>query len=394
MPSCSTSTHLRLLSCSVAALCLVGCSTLAQDGAATTYPVAPAPASIDAIIDAAAAAYLDDPATAALSIGISYQGQNRTYHFGRISEALPIAPTDETVFPIASITKTFTAALLANAELDGKLQTTDPVVKYLDGRYDNLQFEQQPVLLLHLLNHRSGLPFILPNPPEADPEFDSPVPYPERLDAIYANSNRQDFYQALAEVELTTAPGVRFRYSNAGAQLAGYVVERVYGADYETLLRRHITAPLGMSDTVIELTPAQAARLAPGHEGGTIQLQESSNNSQGAGAIKSTIKDMLAYARWQLDESDPVVALSHTPTHSSENFSAGLNWQMMREGQRRVIWQDGAIPGYASFCILQPESKLALVILSNGLDRKTLGRLSDMANRIMKEVEPRSVVKP
>lgn len=103
---------------------------------------------------------------------------------------------------------------------------------------------------------------------------------------------------------------------------------------------------------------------------------------------------MLAYARWQLDESDPVVALSHKPTYSNDDFSIGLNWQMLRKGQRRVIWQDGAIPGYANFCILQPESKLALVILSNELDAKTLERLSSMANRIMREVEPLSVTKP
>lgn len=394
MPPRWNSTCLRVLSFSVAALTVIGCSTRAPGAAAKADPVVPTPASIDAIVAAAAAAYLDDPGTAALSIGISYQGQNKTYHYGRVSAALPVAPNDETLFPIASITKTFTGALLAKAELDGKLDSADPVVKYLNGRYENLQFEQQPVRLFHLLNHRSGLPFILPNPPEADPEFDSPVPYPQRLNAIYANSSRQEFYEALVEVELKAAPGARFGYSNAGAQLAGYVVERVYGVDYETLLRRHITAPLGMRDTVIELTPAQAARLAPGHEGGIIQHQESSNNSEGAGAIKSTIKDMLAYARWQLDESDPVVALSHRPTYSNENFSIGLNWQVSSEGQRRVIWQDGAIPGYASFCILQPESKLAVVILSNGLDSKTLGRLSDMANRIMKEVEPMSVVKP
>ncbi len=349
---------------------------------------------MDAVVNAAAAAYLDNPGTAALSIGISHRGLGKTYHFGRISKAQPEAPTDETMFPIASITKTFTGALLARAELDGKLDTSDPVTVHLDGRYNNLQFEQQPVRLFHLLNHRSGLPFILPNPPEADPDFVSPIPFPVRLNTIVANTSRREFYDALAKVELTAAPGAKFAYSNAGAQLAGYVAERVYGRDYESLLRQLIAAPLGMRNTTIGLTPAQTARLAPGHEqDGTIQPEESTN-SQGAGAVKSTIKDMLIYARWQLDENDPVVALSHKATYSNEGFAIGLNWQMLREGQRRVIWQDGAIPGYASFCILQPESKLALVILSNELDSQTLGRLSVMANRIMKGIEPLSVTKP
>ena len=367
---------------------------VAELSAAAGADSSPPPSSMDAIVNAAAATYLNNPGTAALSISISYQGRDRTYHFGRISKARPDAPTDDTVFPIASITKTFTGALLATAELDGRLDTNDPVTKYLDGRYANLQFGQQPVRLFHLLNHRSGLPFILPNPPEADPDFDSPIPYPVRLNTIVAHTSRGMFYDALAQVKLKSAPGANFAYSNAGAQLAGYVVERVYGRDYETLLRRYITAPLRMRNTAIELNPAQTARLAPGHEqDGTIQPQESTN-SQGAGAIKSTIRDMLVYARWQLDESNPVVALSHKPTYSNEDFAIGLNWQMLRDGQRRVIWQDGAIPGYASFCILQPESKLALVILSNELDSQTLGRLSMMANRIMRELEPLSVTKP
>lgn len=391
MPLRPSSTSLRALSCFAAAYTVLAFGSAPAHAAAAK----PAPAqAMDAIVNAAAAAYLDNKGTAALSIGVSYRGQNKTYHFGRVSKALPAAPTDGTIFAIASITKTFTGALLAKAELDGRLDTKDPVAKYLDGSYANLQFEQQPVRLFHLLNHRSGLPFILPNLPEADPEFDSPVPFPVRINNIVANSSRREFYAALGGVELKAAPGARFAYSNAGAQLAGYVAERVYGQDYESLLRHLITAPLGMHDTAIELTPAQAARLAPGHEqDGTIVAQETTK-SQGAGAIKSTVKDMLAYARWQLEESDPVVALSHKATYSNENFSIGLNWQVMREGRRRVIWQDGAIPGYASFCIVQPESKLALVILSNELDETTLGRLSEMANRIMKAVEPLSVTKP
>lgn len=388
-----TSTSLRSLGCAAGAYAVLALAG-APGYAAVAAGAAPTQASIDAIVNAAATAYLDNPGTAALSIGMSYRGQGKTYHFGRVSKSLPVPPTDATVFAIASITKTFTGALLAKAQLDGKLGISEPLVKYLDGSYPNLQFERQPIRLFHLLNHRSGLPFILPNPPEADPDFDSPVPYPVRLNNIVANSSRGEFYTALRGVELTAAPGARFAYSNAGAQLAGYIAERVYGQDYETVLRRLITAPLGMQDTAITLTPEQAARVAPGHEqDGTIAPADTVK-SQGAGAIKSTVKDMLAYARWQLDEADPVVALSHKPTYSNEDFSIGLNWQMLREGRRRVIWQDGAIPGYASFCILQPESKLAIVILSNESDGKTLERLSTMANRIMKAVDPLSVTKP
>lgn len=116
-------------------------------------------------------------------------------------------------------------------------------------------------------------------------------------------------------------------------------------------------------------------------------------NFQGASALKSTIRDILAYARWQLDARHPAVALMHQPTYGNEDFSIGLNWQILREGERRVIWQDGAIPGYASLCIVQPKAQLALVILSDELDASTWGRRSGIGNRIMAAVEPRSVKK-
>jgi D-alanyl-D-alanine-carboxypeptidase/D-alanyl-D-alanine-endopeptidase len=88
------------------------------------------------------------------------------------------------------------------------------------------------------------------------------------------------------------------------------------------------------------------------------------------------------------------VKLAHKATYTDGDYAVGLNWQMLSAGGRRVIWQDGAVPGYASFCILQPEANLALVILSNELGPTTLGRLSVMANQIMTSIDARSVIKP
>ncbi|MGE0459967.1 MAG: serine hydrolase domain-containing protein, partial [Vicinamibacterales bacterium] len=290
--------------------------------------------------------------------------------------------------------KTFVGALLAQAALEHKLRLDDDVRLHLEGPYPNLAFDGQPVRLFHLLNHRSGLPFILPNPPEAQPDFQDPRPFPQRIEEIVARSSRADFDAALHKVTLEAAPGARFQYSNAAAQLAGYVLERVHGKPLETLLRERITTPLEMNDTVITLRPGQERRVAPGYdEQGRVQ-GPSSDKFQGAGAIKSTLPDMLNYAAWQLDGDDAVIALSHEPTYQDDAFSIGLNWQMLREGEREVIWQDGAIPGYASFCILQPQLNMALVILSNELDPATLGRLSTLANRIMQGIDARSVAKP
>ncbi len=354
----------------------------------------PAASGIDAIVASAAADYLSLPGTAGLSIGVLKQGKRHSYHFGVRDRRTGQPPDDATIYPIASISKTFVGALLARAALEHKLRLDDDVRLHLEGPYPNLAFDGQPVRLFHLLNHRSGLPFILPNPPEAQPDFQDPRPFPQRIEEIVARSSRADFDASLHKVTLEAAPGARFQYSNAAAQLAGYVLERVHGEPLEILLTERITTPLEMNDTVITLRPAQKRRVAPGYdEQGRVQ-GPSSDKFQGAGAIKSTLPDMLNYAAWQLDRHDAVIALAHDPTYQDGAFSIGLNWQMLREGEREVIWQDGAIPGYASFCILQPQLNMALVILSNELDPATLGRLSTLANRIMQGIDARSVAKP
>ncbi|PRC92496.1 serine hydrolase domain-containing protein [Solimicrobium silvestre] len=351
-------------------------------------------ASIKSIVTAAAQEYLSDPNTAGISIGIVRGNHNYAYHFGTVDKTLTQLPNDSTVYPIASITKTFTGTLLAQAELDHKLKITDDVRLYLNGDYPNLEFAKQPIQLFHLLNHRSGLPFILPNPPEAAPDFVDVVPYPLRIDKIVDSSNKNGFYTALHQITLSAAPGTHFQYSNAAAQLAGYIVEHVYGETFETLLHEKITGPLAMHDTVIELAPSQAKRLVIGYDENGARYQPSSNKFQGAAAIKSTLPDMLKYAQWQLDAHAPEVKLSHIPTYSNDDFSIGLNWQMLSANGRKVLWQDGATPGFASFCIPQPDANLALVILSNELGPATLGRLSAMANKIMKAIDERSITKP
>lgn len=375
-----------------AALAAVTLSTVTSGAMPGATPRAAA--DIDTIVASAAADYLSLPGTAGLSIGVLERGKRHNYHFGVRDRRAGHPPDDTTIYPIASISKTFVGALLARAALEHKLRLDDDVRLYLEGTYPNLAFDGQPVRLYHLLNHRSGLPFILPNPPEAAPDFQDSRPFPQRIEEIVARSSRAGFDADLHKVTLEAAPGARFQYSNAAAQLAGYVLERVHGQPLETLLRERITTPLRMVDTVIALRPGQERRVAPGYdEQGRVQ-GPSSDKFQGAGAIKSTLPDMLNYAAWQLDRHDAVIALSHEPTYQDGAFSIGLNWQMLREGERDVIWQDGAIPGYASFCILQPQLNMALVILSNELDPATLGRLSTLANRIMQGIDARSVAKP
>jgi D-alanyl-D-alanine-carboxypeptidase/D-alanyl-D-alanine-endopeptidase len=337
---------------------------------------------IDQAVAKAAAVFMNDPRSVGLSAGVIRGDDAHSYHFGSVSKQRRELPNERTIYPIASLTKTFTGTLLAQAQLEGKLKLDDDIRTYLDGDYPNLAFEGQPIRIHHLVNHVSGLPRLLPDTPEASPAFQSTIPYPERLRRLVAATTRADFYAGLHRVKLTAPPGTRFQYSNAAAQLAGHILERVYGSDFEALVGRHIAAPLGMRDTFINPTLQQERRLVDGYdETGTLQPYFPVQ-SQAGGALKSTLADMLAYARWHAEERDPAARLSHQPTDRVGTYTAGLNWQIVSRGGRRVLFQDGSHPGFACLLVLHPESGAAVVLLSNAIDSGTMERLRTMANGI------------
>ena len=357
--------------------------------------LAHAAGDVDAVVARAASEFMAAPGAVGISIGVLQSGVAHGYHFGTVSRAHLQLPDDRSIYPIASLTKTFTGTLLAQAALDKKLKLDDDVRGYLGAGYANLAFEQQPIRLYHLLNHRSGLPFILPNPPQAAPGFENDaVPFPQRIDEIVARSSREDFYADLRRVKLTAAPGSHFQYSNAAAQLLGYMLEGIYQDSFEALVNQRIAAPLGMRDTFITPTAQQASRMTVGYDENGVRQPYAPDKFQAAGALKSSLADMLGYARWQLAEGDPAVKLSHQPTYVSDDFSIGLNWQMLKHGGRRVIWQDGAVPGFASLLVLQPDSGIAMVLLANELDPGTLGRLRKLANGISSALDTSSLAVP
>ena len=356
----------------------------AAESGAPGGPTRPSKAAeaVRSAVEPAARAFVADPRAAGLSIGVLKGGETFTYHFGNLERGKKSPPDDRTVYPIASITKTFTGTLLAQATVEKKVRLDADVREYLAGSYPGLEFQGNPIVLSQLVNHRSGLPFVLPDVP------------PEQANAALRGQTKGAFLELLRHVTLDAAPGKAFRYSNAGGQLAGYILEGIYGTSYEELLRRKITGPLGMSDTLITLGPAQRARLAKGYDGEGRLAPEVPDELQGAGALKSTVADMLSYARWHLAERDPAVALTHEPTFTEGNYSAGLNWQMLRADGRRLIWQEGHVPGFLSYCVVIPELDLGLVLLTNAEDRTSSARAASMVNQILSALDPRAPALP
>ncbi len=373
---------------------LAAASCPAQTHAATAD--VPEGDEVRAIVDAATATFLKAmPQGVGISVGVWKDGKAYSLHYGTIEKGAQRPPTDATLYPIASITKTMTGALLARAELDGKLALDDDVRKYLDGEYPNLEFEGRPIRLFDLIDHRSGLPFFLPDVPESRPGFEGDVvPWPTRLGGLLDGYSREDFYADLHEVTLEAVPGERFAYSNAGAQLAGYILERIYGQSYESLLKEKLFGPLGMRDTTITVDARQEPSMAKGYDERGVLVPNNPDSLQGAGAVKSTVADMLKYVAWQVAEEDEAARRSHKPVVTEGNYSVGLNWQMLGTAENRLIWQSGNVPGFNSLCIVLPELKAGLVVFANEADRDSTQSLNVMANEILKGLDSRAIALP
>ena len=332
---------------------------------------------LDSAVHVATVELLSRSRAVGLSIGvISANGAVRTYGYGSTSLERGALPTSRTRYAIGSITKTFAATLLAQAAVEGRVRLDDDVRRYLPGAYPNLAFAGQPIRLSHLITHLSGLPRNLP---------DSAVPA--------SPADRERFYRELHRVVLDTIPGARLSYSNVGAQLLGFILERVYEQPLETLIAARITSPLGMVETKLAPSASERVQMARGYDSAGVPVDPSRFVSlQAAGGLTSTVSDMMQYVRWHAADRDSAVRLTHAPSLTMGGYSVGLNWQMISGNGGRTIWQDGGLPGFTSLAAFSPELHIGVVILSAGHDY-TSG-LSVLASRILTALDGRAVPLP
>ena len=227
------------------------------------------------------------------------------------------------------------------------------------------------------MTHTSRLPTMLPLP---------------------ASFTRDEFLRALAGVTIDTVPGPVFRYSNAGVQLVGIVLERMYGRPYDTLVDSLVARPLGMVSTRLVAESSDRRRIATGYDEQRRGVPLPSASLGAAGGLTSTVDDMLRYLRWQVREGDDVARRTHlaiwgdTSSWAAKRggYTMGYGWQMFRaaNGGRR-IFQDGAVPGYGAQCVFFPELDLGIVILANEMDPTAPKRLAALVDSIASGLDPR-----
>ena len=263
----------------------------------------------------------------------------------------------DTVFEIGSITKVFTALVLAHMVLDGTVSLDDPVAKFLpDGARMPSRAGQQ-ITLRHLSQHNSGLPRL----PDNLVPSDAANPYADYTEA--------DLLAYLAGHELTRDIGSQFEYSNLGVGLLGYALARAEGTEFATLLRNRILTPLGMDDTAITLSDEQQARFATGHDE-YMRPTKAWDLSvlSGAGGMRSTLADMTLFAKAALDPASPIAEAMQLTLSEARDVGGqvmGLGWFVRKAPARLVASHGGGTGGFRTHLALQPAMDRASMVMTN-----------------------------
>ena len=277
--------------------------------------------------------------------------------FGKADLEQDVPVTVDTVFPIGSITKSFTGLALAQLVVDGKVSIEETAGHYLP----DLPEPARSVKVRNLLNHTGGLVNYTDLP-----EF----PYNARKEFT-----REEMVGYFASKPLMFKPGTAWSYSNSGTYLVGLIIEKVSGVTYDEYVRTHILEPFGMSKSLYSdwtrLIPNRAHGYKKGKNGWQNALQYDPTVPFSAGAIMSTVGDLLKYRRgvFASDKTSQAVRdviLKHDKLADGTEimYTLGCLGETRFEGHRKIA-HAGDIYGFSANYAYYPDDDLVIVITTN-----------------------------
>lgn len=314
-----------------------------------------------------------------VSIGIVHRGRlvHSTAH-GYANRTARMLASADTLYNIASVTKTFTATLALMMSEQGAIDLDAPVARHLEpGMTVPVHADGTPITIRHLLNHTSGLPRDPPNRRNQDTgsRFDP---------GIWDAYSLADLQAALATTRLAARPGETFVYSNYGYALLGHVLERVAGKPFEPLLRERLLDPLGMTDTAITLSPDQRSRLAAHYWWEDLDRREQDVRARFGEiaafiGLSSSVNDLSKFVAAHLSPGSPgnpitgpVAAALREGVLPGEDdgpyrFERTLGWHRVSRVDNGDAWfvHTGEVDGHTAGLFLVPEQQLGVVVLQD-----------------------------
>jgi D-alanyl-D-alanine-carboxypeptidase/D-alanyl-D-alanine-endopeptidase len=260
----------------------------------------------------------------------------------------------QTIFEIGSVTKVFTALLLADMTERGQVRLSDPAARYLPGGTG-------PVTLADLATHTAGLPRLPPG--LAWSALTRPRdPYAGYRAARLVRAGRRS-------LRASSRPNA-YAYSNYGYGLLGYLLGQAAGSPYQALVTERICGPLALADTTFEVPQAARGRLAQGHARGRAVPGWDMGALAAAGGLHSTAADLATLLCACLAAPagtalDAALRATMQPRADIPSGQIGLAWHLTRRGDRELIWHNGMTGGYSAMIAFDPAHSLGVAALAN-----------------------------
>jgi CubicO group peptidase (beta-lactamase class C family) len=308
-----------------------------------------------------------------LAVGIVHDGElvySRTFGYADIDEKTPV--TNDTVFRIMSISKTFTAIGIMQLWEQGKFELDDPVNRYLKSmKVLHKDLDAPPVTFRHLLTHTSGigeapnLPFLMHPVVGLASRPDMPI---ESMPELYSKRLTPELY-----------PGEKWSYSNHAFAALAQLIEDISGQPFAHYMLENVFEPLGMQSTDYILSPRVRDRLAQGYQskqGRFVPYPYLRLRTPGCGGIFSTLSEMAKYVSALMNggqnehgsvlkpETLELMMTSQLDT-DPRVFSQGLAFMLEHYGDYLVAEHSGGWPGFISSMRVIPGAKLAMLAFTN-----------------------------
>ena len=291
--------------------------------------------------------------------------------FGVADRERNVPATPDTLYRIASITKTFTATAIMQLRDEGRLQLDDPVSKHLSWfRVRPREAGGHPITIRHLLTHVSGLPR------EADFPYWTTDEFP----------TREEIIKALPDYEQTFNAETRWKYSNLAVAVAGEVVTAVSGESWDRYVKAHILEPLGMTATLTDSPAAEVPGLATAYGRRLPDLSRpprlNSAAARGlapAAGMASSVTDLSRYVTLQFRTgptggnqvvSGATLAEMHRVHWLNPDWQSGqgIGFSVRRVGERTLVGHGGVLPGMRTQITFDPKDKIGVIVLMNADD--------------------------
>ena len=322
---------------------------------------------------ASVAEVLNRWSTAGLAVGVVSDGSLAWFHGHGVADIASSTPVDEdTVFRIASITKTMTAIAVMQLWEQGLVGLDAPASDYLRGhRLVPAKADFGPATVRHLLTHTAGVRAVRTPLDLLRPALGWGARVGEPAPSL------SEYYRGGLRVDVE--PGTKWAYSNHGFATLGQLVEDVSGLPFDRYLREHVFGPLGMENSDLLRSERVRSRVATGYALGSGGLKAVANRevvTAGAGGVYSTTRDMARYVAALLGGGTgkhgsvlkrETLALMFEPHYQPDPRIPGMGLAFFRDqlGGHRTVGHDGIWNGFRTDMVLVPDEGIGVLSFAN-----------------------------